>query len=139
MSPDIYPNKNLTGDMPQSCAASPAPKKRKTANSEQAGKIKMKPDEKPDHDITDKLPPFEEYKDEILKNGNDSRKYDNSPPVVCFFNQILIFQSINLIFGIPQFVLKIKPDFTFEAFHLGCKVYIPFLSKNHITKLERNS
>ena len=84
MSPDIFPNQNLTGDKPSSCAATPAPKKRKSENSKQAGKIKIKPDEKPDFDIIDKLPNFDEYKDEILKNGNDLRKYENSPPIVCF-------------------------------------------------------
>jgi len=29
MSPDIFPNQNLTGDKPSSCAATPAPKKTK--------------------------------------------------------------------------------------------------------------
>ena len=43
---------------------------------------------------------------------------------------------LNFVYGIPTFVLRVHADMTFEAYHLGVRIFVPTLTKNRITKLQ---
>ena len=52
-------------------------------------------------------------------------------------NKNVIVQSTIFVSGVPQFFIKVFNDFKFECYHDGVKCYIPSLSQNRITTLNR--
>ena len=52
-------------------------------------------------------------------------------------NGSVIIQSTTLNVGIPLFSIVLKNDFTFHCYHLGIKLFIPSLTTNKITKMNR--
>ena len=49
---------------------------------------------------------------------------------------ILFVQSMEFIWGIPKFLIKISPSLKFETFHGGVKCFVSSLSANRISKLD---
>lgn len=73
---------------------------------------------------------------EKLKDGLINKKRVMVVDYNAFVNQEAIYvQSKEFFEGLPEFLLKIKSNLDYEAFHMGVKVYIPSLNRNRIYKL----
>ena len=59
-------------------------------------------------------------------------------PITSFeCNGNIYLQSTSYFNGIPNFLVIIMESLKFETFHCGVKIYVPTLSKNRITKIDR--
>lgn len=73
---------------------------------------------------------FAEISQRVLKG------YSFTTPTTAFKSDTsIIIQSTTFNNGIPNFVLKVHQDLTFESFQFGAKTFIPSLTKNRITKV----
>ena len=64
-------------------------------------------------------------------------KYSFTTRTTAFKNDTsIVIQSTNFVYGVPTFVLSVHADMTFEAYHLGVRIFVPTLTKNRITKLQ---
>ena len=117
--------------------AAPPTKKRKTENSANAGQITILPDQLPGFKKINNLPPFKEYSSQVIHDGfKKLGEEENKVDVVCFLNSsknTLFIQSTQFFQGVPKFLLKIFENYSFEAYHLGCKVFIQCLTASRCT------
>ena len=145
----IFPTRYLSSGTEEntSCDATPSAKKRKSNTSENAGKIKIQPDQLNDFNKLDHLPAFDVFQDQTVSDGyymlqqktHGKEKGQKEKGLISFINAMLVIQSIELVYGVPKFLIKIKEDFTFECYHLGCQVFLKCLTNNRITQFRKRT
>ena len=109
----------------KSCISIP-PKPRKTNNSSTVNTRNVLPDQLQEFRKIDSL----NFSDIIYKLST------NKELVLYNDGCSIVIQSIQFTNGIPKYVLRVKEDLSFQAFHLGSSCSISTIATNKITKCE---
>ena len=122
--PTVWPG------VPASMIPTPLPQPRTTSRSSFVLR-NQQPDQMDEFLKLDRVE-FNDVAERVLKlNSNFS-----SPTTAYMSDDLLIIQSTILLNGVPNFIIRINPNMTYEAYHQGARSFIPGLSKNHILKIK---
>ena len=125
--PSVFEN------IPKSLIPSPPPPKRPTKKAANSSRSELLHDESSTFLNNDTIPSFETLCAEL-----PHRKFEFE--LASFkFDSELVVQSKQFCenSGIPKLSLKVKQDFTYNAYHIGVKCQINVLTKNRITLCNR--
>ena len=121
-------------DVPKSVLPTPAPPPRGTKRTS-AESRNTHPDQLPEWVKQDAIESFDQLKSCL---GNKLKEFGCPGHAFSHLPSEIIIQSIDFAegTGIPRFMVKISPDFTFSCFHFGVRCSIPSMVRNRITKIK---
>ena len=85
----------------------------------------------------DSIPKFDATA--LVKNINN-KSYQSQSPVISFAKEkCVIIQSTTFVYGIPLYSIQINDNFKFESCSIGVRCFIPSLTRNSISMMDKFS